>query len=73
MRAEADTLGVQLDTVTAWLRPELLTLPESAIRTALAQEKRLREWAFYLQDVLRWETAHPCRRGGTHRLPWPAS
>ena len=55
MRAEADTLGVQLDTVTAWLRPELLTLPEPAIRTALAQEKRLREWAFYLQDVLRWK------------------
>jgi oligoendopeptidase F len=55
MRAEADSLSVQLDTTTAWLRPELLTLPEAAIRTALAQEKRLREWAFYLQDVLRWK------------------
>ena len=55
MRAEADTLAVQLDTVTAWLRPELLTLPEAAIRTALAQEKRLREWTFYLQEVLRWK------------------
>ena len=55
MRAEADSLSVQLDTVTAWLRPELLTLPEATIRTALAKEKRLREWAFYLQDVLRWK------------------
>ena len=55
MRAEADSLSVQLDTVSAWLRPELLTLPEASIRAALDQEKRLREWAFYLQDVLRWK------------------
>ena len=55
MRAEADSLAVQLDTVTAWLRPELLTLPEATVRTALAREKRLRDWAFYLQDVLRWK------------------
>jgi len=55
MRAEADSLGVQLDTVTSWLRPELLTLPESTIQTALAQDKRLHEWAFYLRDVLRWK------------------
>jgi len=55
MRAEADSLSVQLDTVTAWLRPELLTLPDATIQTALAEEKRLREWAFYLQDVLRWK------------------
>ncbi len=55
MRAEADSLGVQLDTATSWLRPELLTLPEATIRTALAKEKRLREWTFYLQDVLRWK------------------
>jgi len=55
MRSEADSLGVQLDTVTSWLRPELLTLPDAAIQTALAQEKRLHEWAFYLQDVLRWK------------------
>jgi oligoendopeptidase F len=55
MRSEADSLGVQLDTVTSWLRPELLTLPEATIQTALAQEKRLHEWAFYLKDVLRWK------------------
>jgi len=58
MRAEADSLGVQLDTVTSWLRPELLTLPESTIQTALAQDKRLHEWAFYLRDVLRWKPHH---------------
>ena len=55
MRSEADSLGIQLDTATSWLRPELLMLPEAAIKTALAQEKRLGEWAFYLQDVLRWK------------------
>ena len=55
MRAEADSLAVQLDTATAWLRPEILTLPEAKIRAALAKEKRLAEWAFYLQDVLRWK------------------
>jgi oligoendopeptidase F len=55
MRAEADSLAVQLDTATAWLRPEILTLPEAKIRAALAKEKRLADWAFYLQDVLRWK------------------
>ncbi|HEX7599907.1 MAG TPA: oligoendopeptidase F [Polyangia bacterium] len=55
MRAEAASLAVELDTATAWLRPELLTLPEAKIREALAKEKRLRPWAFYLQEVLRWK------------------
>ena len=54
MRAEAGTLAVALDTATAWVRPELLALPPARIRAALAKERRLRDWAFFLEDVLRW-------------------
>jgi oligoendopeptidase F len=62
MRAEADTLAVQLDTATSWLRPELLTLSATTIRSAIGKDKRLAEWKFYLQDVLRWKP---------HTLPAP--
>ena len=62
MRAEAQTLAVALDTATAWVRPELLTLPPAKIRSALARDQRLRDWAFFLEDVLRWKP---------HTLPAP--
>lgn len=55
MKSEAANLAVQLDTATSWVRPELLALPPAKIRTALAKEKRLRDWQFFLKDVLRWK------------------
>jgi len=46
---------VQLDTVTAWLRPELLTCPSRPSGRRSRRRSGCREWAFYLQDVLRWK------------------
>jgi oligoendopeptidase F len=54
MKAEAESLSVKLDAASAWVRPELLALPPARIEAALAAEPRLRDWRFYLQDVLRW-------------------
>jgi oligoendopeptidase F len=62
MRAEADSLAVQLDTATSWLRPELLTLPAATLRRAAGKDPRLAEWSFYLQDLLRYKP---------HTLPAP--
>ncbi len=55
MRSEAESLGVKLDAAASWVRPELLALPPAKIKAALAAEPRLRDWRFYLQDVLRWK------------------
>jgi oligoendopeptidase F len=53
MHSEAESLSVELDTATAWIRPELLALPPARIHAALAKEPRLRPWSFFLDDVLR--------------------
>ena len=55
MRAEAERLGVSLDAATSWVRPELLAMPAERVRGAIGQDGRLRDWAFYLEDVLRWK------------------
>jgi oligoendopeptidase F len=55
MRAEAESLGVKLGAASSWVRPELLALPAGKIKAALAAEPRLKDWRFYLQDVLRWK------------------
>ncbi len=54
MRAESESLAVKLDAAAAWVRPELLALPAARLK-ALAVEPRLKDWRFYLQDVLRWK------------------
>ncbi len=54
MKAEAEGLYVKLDAASAWVRPELLALPPARIKAALRAEPRLKDWRFYLQDVLRW-------------------
>jgi oligoendopeptidase F len=54
MRAESESLAVRLDAASAWVRPELLALPAARLK-ALAAEPRLKDWRFYLQDVLRWK------------------
>ncbi len=55
MRAEAESLGVKLGAASSWVRPELLALPAGKIKAALAAEPRLKDWRFFLQDVLRWK------------------
>jgi len=54
MRSEAESLGVKLEAAASWLRPELLALPAARLK-ALAAEPRLKDWRFYLQDLLRWK------------------
>jgi oligoendopeptidase F len=55
MRAEAEQLFVRANASTAWVRPEILALPADRIRSAVSEEPRLREWAFYLEDTIRWK------------------
>ncbi len=55
MASEADTLAVRLDTASAWVRPELLAMPARKLSAARAADPRLREWSFFIEDVLRWK------------------
>jgi oligoendopeptidase F len=54
MHSEAESLVVKLDAASSWLRPELLALPAARL-AKLAEEPRLRDWRFYLRDLLRWK------------------
>ena len=55
MRQSAQQLGVDFATATSWLQPELLSLDPSKLRAFVAQDKRLTEYRFYLEDTLRWK------------------
>jgi oligoendopeptidase F len=53
MQAEAETLAVQLETATAWVKPELLAMPAAKLAAARAGDERLRDWSFFIENVLR--------------------
>ncbi len=55
MKSEAERLAVEADAAISWVRPEILALPAEQVRRYLGEEPRLRDWAFYLDDVLRWK------------------
>lgn len=55
MSAEAERLAVRLDAATSWVRPEILTLPTDTIRRYQAEDRRLQEFSFYLDDAIRWK------------------
>ncbi len=55
MKSEAERLGVEAGAAFSWVRPEILAMPAEQVRRALGEEPRLRDWAFYLDDVLRWK------------------
>jgi oligoendopeptidase F len=55
MRQSAQRLSVELDAAVSWLRPELLALDPAKVRAFLAQEPRLAEYRFFVEDVLRWK------------------
>jgi oligoendopeptidase F len=55
MRAEAERLGVELQTATAWVRPSIVALDPRRVRQLVSQDPRLRDWAFFLEDTLRWK------------------
>jgi oligoendopeptidase F len=55
MKGEMEQLAVQLDAATSWVRPGVLALPAEQIRSAIGADRRLEDWRFWLEDVLRWK------------------
>jgi oligoendopeptidase F len=55
MAAEVEQLAVKVEAATAWVRPAILALDEGRVRAFAKEEPRLRDWAFYLDNVLRWK------------------
>ena len=53
MKQAAQQLGVDLSAAASFVDPEILSLDPAKVRGFLAGEKRLRDYAFYLEDVLR--------------------
>ncbi len=53
MTQAAQQLGVDLSAASSFIDPEILSLDPAKVRGFLAGEKRLRDYAFYLEDVLR--------------------
>jgi len=54
MNSEAQALETKLGAATSWVRPELLALPTRKLEAAAA-DARLRDFRFYLKEVLRWK------------------
>ena len=54
MRQQAEQLAVALDGAASFIRPEILALPPEKVRAFLDEEPRLRPYAFFLEDLLRW-------------------
>jgi oligoendopeptidase F len=55
MRQAASQLAVDFSSATSWLQPELLSIEPSKLRAFVAQDKRLQEYRFFLEDTLRWK------------------
>jgi oligoendopeptidase F len=55
MRQAARQLAVDFDAAAAWVRPEILALDPAKVRGLVAKDKRLEEYRFYLENVLRWK------------------
>jgi oligoendopeptidase F len=54
LRQAAQQLAVDFAAATSWIQPEVLALGPEKVRAFLAQEPRLAEFRFYLEDALRW-------------------
>jgi oligoendopeptidase F len=50
-----EQLGVQFGTATAFAVPEILAMGSEKVRQFVASEPKLREYAFFLEDILRHE------------------
>ena len=53
MRQQADQVYSELQTATAYMRPELLAVGKPTIDRFLAEEPRLAQYRMYLDDILR--------------------
>jgi oligoendopeptidase F len=55
MATEVKQLAVKAEAATAWIRPAILALDEARVRAFVKEDPRLRDWAFFLDNVLRWK------------------
>jgi oligoendopeptidase F len=53
MRQSAERLVTELASASAWVRPEILTLPPAKIRAFVKREPRLGPYRFFLEETLR--------------------
>jgi oligoendopeptidase F len=53
MKQGAQQLAVDLSAASSFIEPEILSIDPARVRGFLASEARLRDYAFYVQDVLR--------------------
>ena len=55
MAQAAQQLNVDFQAATSWLQPEILAVDAAKLRSFMAQDKRLGEYRFFLEDTLRWK------------------
>ena len=53
MKQQAEQVGVDFQSATSWMRPEILALGATRVRGMVAKEARLAPYAHYLDDILR--------------------
>jgi oligoendopeptidase F len=54
MNQAARQLAVQFDSATAYMRPEILAVGADKVKGFVAQDARLKPYAVYLDDIVRW-------------------
>jgi oligoendopeptidase F len=54
-RLKAERLGVELDAAASFVRPEILAIDAAKVRSFLAEEPRLKDFDFFLTDLIRWK------------------
>jgi oligoendopeptidase F len=54
MNQTARQLAVQLDSVTSYVRPEILAIGSDKVKSFVAQDARLKPYAIFLDDIVRW-------------------
>ncbi len=55
LRQSARKLSVDLAAATSWLKPELVALDPARLRAFLAQDPKLAEYRFFVEDAIRWK------------------
>jgi oligoendopeptidase F len=55
LKEQSERLAVDYDSATSFVRPELLALDVAFVKRARAEDPRLKDWSFYLDDLLRWK------------------
>jgi len=54
MNQTAQTLAVQYSGAIAWVRPEILAMGADKVKDFIARDARLKPYAIYLDDIVRW-------------------